>query len=140
MMKKAASISMLILIITAMLHISVATHYCGGNEVGSKVSLTGKLANCGMEGTENAETLPGLRFDKHCCDDIVTLCGTDTNFFPSFSFVKETFQYHFQFILIPSALTADSFPGLIPVSADVSPPGALMSTYVDLSDICVFRI
>jgi hypothetical protein len=139
-MKKAASISMLLLMIAIMLHISVATHYCGGNEVASKVSLTGKLANCGMEGSENSVTLPGLRFDKHCCDDVVTSCGTDTNFFPSFSFIPESFQYNFQSILIPSGLTADSFTGLSPFYTDVSPPGALMSTYVDLSDICVFRI
>jgi hypothetical protein len=139
-MKKATSISLIILMIAAVLHISLATHYCGGKEVASKISLSGKHANCGMEGSENAESLPGLRFDKHCCDNIVTLCGTDTNFFPSFPFVTETFQYNFQLILIPSALTADSFIGLIPVSTDVSPPGALMSTYVDLSDICVFRI
>jgi hypothetical protein len=139
-MKKVISISLVIMMITAMLNISVATHYCGGKEVASKISLSGKLANCGMEGSENAETLPGLKFDKHCCYNVVTFCGTDTNFVPSFSFIPETFQYNIQLILIPSWLTADSFPRLTPLSTDVSPPGALMSTYVDLSDICVFRI
>jgi len=139
-MKKAASISMLLLMIAGMLHITVATHYCGGTEVASRVSLTGKLANCGMEGSDNAETLPGLSFDKHCCDDIVTFCGTDPNFFPSFSVVPETFQNNYQLILIPSGITADSSAGLIPVFTDVGPPGPLMSTDVDLTDICVFRI
>ena len=139
-MKKATSISLVILLIAALMHISVAVHYCGGKEVASRISLTGKLANCGMESSQNAETLPGLRFEKQCCDNVVTYCGTDTNFAPSFSFIAETFQYNFQLIFIPSGLTADSFAGLIPLFTDVSPPGALMSTYVDLSDICVFRI
>jgi len=126
--------------IAAMLHISVATHYCGGKEVASKVSLTSKLANCGMEGSDNAEPLPGLNFDKHCCDDEVTFCGTDNNYVASFNIVPDPCQYNFQILSIPAELTAGPLTGLIPLYTNVNPPGVLMSTDVDLSGICVFRI
>ncbi|MFA5820079.1 MAG: hypothetical protein WC854_12480, partial [Bacteroidales bacterium] len=82
-MKKGFSILLIPLILTAMLHLSVATHYCGGKEVASKLSLTGKLANCGMEGSKKELPLSGTNFTKHCCDDVVTFCGTDSNYTPS---------------------------------------------------------
>jgi hypothetical protein len=139
-MKKAASISFLLLMITAMLHISVATHYCGGNEVASKVSLTGKLANCGMEGSGIPVLPPGHQFSKHCCEDVVAFCGTDNNFQPSFNFVPEPFRYSFQFIIIPSGLNANAFTGPNPLYTYADPPAVLMSTDVDISCICNFRI
>jgi hypothetical protein len=139
-MKKGVSISLVVLILTVILHISVATHYCGGKETASKISFTGKLANCGMEGSEKELPLQGTYITKHCCDDMVTFCGTDSNYVPSFSFVPESFQNKFQICAVPVELTANFFSGLIRIYTDVSPPGALMSTSVDLSDICVFRI
>jgi hypothetical protein len=35
-------------VLTAMLHLTVATHYCG-EVAASRISLSGKLASCGME-------------------------------------------------------------------------------------------
>lgn len=140
MIKKVFSISLVVLMIAAMLHLSVATHYCDGKEAATKVSFTGKLANCGMESSEKGLTLPGISFTKHCCDDIVTFCGIDNNYTPSFSFVPKSFTYSFQVIAIPIAISVNSCTDLIPLYTNVSRPGALMSTNVDLSDICVFRI
>ena len=139
-MKKGTSISLVILLIAAMLHISIATHYCGGKNMASRVSLTGRLARCGMESSEKAVPFSGYNFINHCCDDLVTFCGTDTNYIPSFSFVPESFQNNFQICAIPAEFTGYSFSGLNPLYTDVSPPGVLMYTSVDLCDICVFRI
>ena len=139
-MKKGFSIFLSLLILTAILHISVATHYCRGENTGSRVSLTGKLADCGMEVSEKELPLTGTNFTKHCCDDVVILCGIDNNYVPSFSFLPESFQYNFQVLAIPVALSVNSYTGLIPLYTNVSPPDELLSTNVDLSDICVFRI
>jgi hypothetical protein len=139
-MKKVTSISLVILLVAAMLHISIATHYCGGKDIASRVSMTGRLATCGMESSENKITIPGCSFTNHCCDDVVTFCGTDNNYVPSFSFVPESFQNNFQIWAIPLELIGHSFSGLIPLYTDVGPSGVLMSTSVDLCDICVFRI
>ncbi len=123
-----------------MFHISVATHYCGGQIAASKVTLTGKLASCGMEGPEKELPFPGESFSKHCCDDVITICETDSNYMPSFSFVPESYQNDFQILSALTVLSNNSFTGLDSFYTNVSPPGALMSTDVDLSGICVFRI
>ena len=139
-MRKATSISLIILMIAAMLHVSLATHYCGGKDVASIISLSGKLANCGMEGLQKELPPSGSSFTKHCCDDVVSYYGTDINYVPSFNIVSESFQYNFQVFTLPVQLSSNSFTGFISFYTDVIPPGVLMSTNVDLSSICVFRI
>ena len=139
-MKKFFSISFMLLVLTAMLHLTVATHYCGGNVAALKVSLTGKLASCGMENMEKDCTSPMAHLDNQCCDDVLTLYGIDTNYTPSFSNVLKSYQNNFQVLAIPVALSVNSYSDLIPLYTNVSPPDELMSTSVDLSDICVFRI
>ncbi len=139
-MKKVFSISLIVLLIATMLHLSVATHYCGGIEVASKVSLTGKLAHCDMQCSEMELPLPGTNFTKQCCYDVVTFCGIDSNYTPSFTFLPESYQGNFHVFAIPTALSVNSYISLIPSYTNVCPSGALMSTEVDLSSICVFRI
>lgn len=139
-MRKGISISLVLLMIAAMLHFSVATHYCGGKIAGSKVSLTGNLANCGMEGSEKESPLPGINFSKHCCDDIVISIITDNNYTPSSSLVQSSFQHNFQILYVSAGDRVHSPAILKSIYTNASPPGAMMSTNVDLSDICVFRI
>lgn len=140
MMKKVISILLVFLTVAAMLHFTVAIHYCGGKIAASKVSLTGKLANCGMEGYEKELPLNGINFSRHCCDDFVTYCGIVSNYIPSFSFLTESYNYNIQVFAVPSGLSDNSCTDLIPCYISVNPPGVLMSTDVDLSDICTFRI
>lgn len=141
-MNKVFSLALATLISAAMLHLSVAEHYCGGKETALKVSVTGKLAECSMEYSEKElPPLSGTYFTKHCCDDVVISCGIDNNYEPSYSFVPEFYKYNFQIFSIPSWLSHNSYyTDLIPIYTNVSPPAVLMSTKVDLSDICVFRI
>ena len=136
-MKKAFSIFLSLLMMVAMLHISVATHYCGGKEVATTVSLGGKLASCGM--TEDEIPLQGTYFTSLCCEDLVTFCGISSNYTPTYSFLPESYQHNFQ-VLIPVKLSVKCHPNNISLYSNASPPGALMSTNVDLTSICVFRI
>jgi hypothetical protein len=138
--KKVTSISFVLLMLTAMLHLTIATHYCGGKIAASKVSLTDKLANCGMESSEKGIPILGTNFSTHCCDDVVILCGIDSNYEPSFSFVPESYQYNFQVFTHPLGLSVNSISNIIPSYTYIYPPGTLMFTNVDLSDICVLRI
>ena len=139
-MKKLFSISLSLLMIVAMLHISVAMHYCEGKEVATKVSLSGKLASCGMKCSEEEIPLQGTNFTRHCCDNTLTFCGVSSNYSPTYSFVPESYQCNFQVLAIPAEVSVKSQPDNNSFYSNVSPPGALMSTNVDLSDICVFRI
>lgn len=126
--------------LVTMLHFSVAIHYCQGKEFASKLSLTGKLASCGMEDNEMTLPLTGTNFAKHCCDDVVTYIGRDNNYVPSYSFIPEFFQYSFQSFALPAGFSVNCSAYLIHSYTNESPPGTLMSTNVDLTDICVFRI
>ena len=139
-MKKVFSISLSLLMVAAMLHISVAMHYCEGKEVATTVSLSGKLASCGMKCSEEEIPLQGTNFTKHCCDNTLTFCGISSNYSPTYSFVPESYQYNFQVLAIPVELSVKSQTDNNSLYTNVSPPGALMSTNVDLSNICVFRI
>jgi hypothetical protein len=137
--KKGISISLAVLMIATMLHLSVATHYCGGKIAASKISLTGKLANCGMEGSQN-ELPAGLFFSKQCCNDVVVSFSTDNNYVASFFNIPDAVQFNFQTFGLPSESTV-SLAGVFKLQySDISPPPAMMSTNVDLSEICVFRI
>jgi len=122
-----------------MLNFSVATHYCGGHVAASKISVTGKLASCGMEDQQN-DLPPGKYFSRHCCEDYVVSITTDNNYVPSSINIPDAFQFSLQ----TSDLQSESLAGLTGIFrmqySGISPPGILMSTNVDLSDICVFRI
>jgi len=139
-MKKVFSISLVALMLTAMLHLTVATHYCGGELATSKISLSGKLASCGMERAEESCPMQGNQMKSHCCDDVVTLYSIDNNYAPSYLVLPETSKDNLQIFGIPAVLAIYSHSVLKFLNTDVSPPGALMFTDVNLSDICVFRI
>jgi hypothetical protein len=140
LMKKGTSISLVLLMIAVMLHFSVAAHYCGGKVVASQVSFTGKLANCGMEGSEKELPLHGINLSKHCCDDVVISFVTDNNYTPSYPVLQNSFQDNYQILDIPAGYPVLSPAGSNLIYTNASPPGLMRVTNVDLSDICVFRI
>ena len=140
LMKKGTSISLVILILIGMLHISLANHYCGGKIAASKVSLSGLLASCGMEGTDMQVPHSGNHFTKHCCDDVVISYPIDNNYLPSYYFDPDSYQYKFQILSVPALSSFSKITTLESPGINVIPPRVLMSTHVDLSDICVFRI
>ncbi len=139
-MKKVFSITLALLLVTTMLHLSVATHYCHGKVEASKFSLTGKLATCGMENEEKDLPVSGTNISSHCCDDIVISVGINSDYAPSSSFNPEFFKDKIQVFFISYSLPVFSTNVLKSLYANESPPGSLMSTNVDLSEICVFRI
>jgi hypothetical protein len=126
--------------VAATLNFSVATHYCGGKIAASKVSLTGKLAGCGMEDSEKEYHVPGIYFSKHCCDDTVISILTDNNYTPSSSIVQNSFQHNFQTLHISAGFPVQFITVSKSIFTNARSPGAMISTNVDLSDICVFRI
>jgi hypothetical protein len=92
-----------------------------------------------MEASKKQLPPPGIYFSKHCCEDFVISCSTDNNYIPSFLNIPETIQFNFQTPGLPSE-SPISLAGVFKLQySDKSPPWAMMSANVDLSDICVFR-
>lgn len=141
-MKKVFSILTVIILITSMLHVSVARHYCGGELAASKISLSGVLASCGMEGTEESCPRDFSRdhLKSHCCDDIVTFFSVDNIYTQSQTVISESYRFTSHVLEMPIAFVHQSNYNNSHIFSDVSPPDSLISTAVDLSDICVFRI
>jgi hypothetical protein len=139
-MKKSISISLSVLMILGMVHFSVAKHYCSEMGVTSKISLSGKLASCGMEETTESCPVSGINLTSYCCDDVVNFYGIDSNYITSLSVVPEFYQYTFQVYNVHAGLPVTSADFIKTSYTSVNPPGVLMSTNVDLSGICVFRI
>jgi hypothetical protein len=140
--KKVFSILTVIILITSMLHVSVARHYCGGELAASKISLSGVLASCGMEGTEESCPLDfsGDHLKSHCCDDVVTFFSVNNIYTQSQNVISETYRFTLHVLEMPIAYVVQSNYNSSLIISDVSPPGLLLSTSVDLTDICVFRI
>jgi hypothetical protein len=138
-MKKVRPIIMLILTLMAITHLSVARHFCCGTEISSVISITGKTSGCGMENDKDNTPVNGLTFKNHCCENLITSCGTDNNYFPSFANNSITFQ-----ISDRDLFTATENISNLKFSQnsmiDNSPPWELLPVGVDLSDICILRI
>ena len=139
-MKKVIPISLTILMLIALLHFSVATHYCMGKIAATKISLSGELATCGMESDENNQPRTGTHFTSHCCDNMLVFCGIHSNYFPSYSFVPESYNNDFQIFSINVSLTTGSNSYFHSINPSPGPPGMSESNNVDLSAICVLRI
>ncbi len=125
-----------------MLHVSVARHYCGGELAAKKVSLSGALATCGMEDTERNCPYDhnGDRIESHCCDDALTIYSIDNKYTPAAKAVAEfsTTEIAVQDLLFVSPAR---FPDIKALGwSDISPPGLLMTSSVDLAEIRVLRI
>jgi hypothetical protein len=138
-MKKVFSISLIILTIVAMVQLSVATHYCGGKIAASKISLSGKVANCGMEDNEGKLPSSGIFYTSHCCENVIVKYSITNNYFPSFSFVPETCWQPIQHFVIPDK-TALADSSTLKIFSDKSPPPGYIFHSVELSEICILRI
>ena len=140
-MKKFLSISFSFLILLSVMHITIAQHFCGSENASSeKVSVSGELASCGMEGSDDISTLPGKYFSTHCCDDEVSVLAVDNNYTPTFSEFKVFSQHILQVFDIPTSFRINSLSAVNLIYTNVSPPGYFLVSDISLPKICVFRI
>jgi len=139
-MKKVVSISLTLLMLIALLHLSIATHYCGGLEESSKLSFSGKLASCGMEDENSNIPLTGVNISRHCCENTLVFFGVNGNYFPYQYSTPESFQDNFQVLALADELELHSLISVKTLLSNTSPPGEYFSNKVSLTEICTFRI
>jgi hypothetical protein len=137
-MKKVLTIITAAILLASGMRVSIDRHFCGGNLADVRISLTGKMAWCGMEQSES-DCPHNPVIDKKCCEDQVSFYGINTNYYPE----------HFKFT--PPASERDIIPRLavnnisgISYNPDliqwVLPPGDNLKTGLTQPEICVFRI
>ena len=139
-MKKGVSILLVLLLLATMIHLSIATHYCGGIIAAVKFSFSGEPATCGMECQGNEQPHTGTIMTTHCCYDVLTSASTDNIYTPSYSVFPELLQNNIQSFNLLNGLPVLPVGVSKSLNINVRPPGQLLSSTVILSDICVFRI
>lgn len=106
-----------------------------------RISLSGELASCGMEGSENGCPMHGQKLDKHCCDDSLTVYSIDNTCINTFYSPPEEPRTN-QLSLIPVQGTTVHNKG-IPAGSnftDTGPPLLRDPAAVNLPSICLFRL
>ena len=137
-MKKVLTILIATLLLASGMQVTLDRHYCGGSLADVRVSLTGKLASCGMEKPESRCPHHPI-IDKKCCEDQVSYFSINCNYFPEYFRLAHTTLERDIFPLQMGNYISDNStnPDLINWGF---PPGDILKSRLTQSEICVFRI
>ena len=139
-MKKLISIPLLVLILFSGININIASHYCGGRLAGTKVSLTGEPATCGMEENPVTDTPYGA-ITKHCCDNVISSFSFGVNYAPSANlFIPDNGPELHSFYIAPQDPFNYHGNLLSNLYCIIRPPGSFIPNDVEQQSICIFRI
>jgi hypothetical protein len=128
--------------VAAMLHFSVAQHYCKGELVASRITLSGALATCSME-TSNEDCRHDQnshQLDSYCCDDVLISYSINNNYTPAAKTTPGIDRANKPVPAVPFASPVRFSFFNLQTCSDISPPGIEMASSVDLKEIRVFRI
>ena len=137
-MKKLFSIVFAVMILLSGMHLSLATHFCGGEVSAVKLSFTHQNASCGMCSTEatSEKTITA----ESCCRNELSFYAVDSNYSPSTLQINHAANQLLQVFDIPKTIGIQSIYTNSSTNANVQPPGKYIASAVSLPDICVFRI
>ncbi|MEI8086748.1 MAG: hypothetical protein WCG93_11090 [Paludibacter sp.] len=139
-MKKGFSILFALMILLSGMHLTLATHLCGGELSAVKVSFTHQKAGCGMCEAEQANTTTQSLSNESCCKDEMSFYAVDNNYSPSTFQVNEPAQQLAQVFYIPANVGLHFISSNFSTYTNVHPPDNYFVSDVNLPDICVFRI
>lgn len=139
-MRKGVSILFVLAMMLSATRLTIAIHYCSGEVAATKVSLSGKLASCGMESTEKNLPVPGNNLTTHCCDNQITTIGIINNFTIPISLPEDKIQNVRKAFYVPVSQLFHSITTTSTLYTSSDPPGKFLTSTVSLPDICVFRI
>ncbi len=139
-MKKLFSIVFAALILLSGMHLSLATHICGGELAAVKWSLVDEKASCGMAIDKQINTTANTITAESCCKDETSFFAVDSNYNPSTIQINEPVNQLLQVFYIPETIGFQFSNTRSSVNATIQPPGKFIASAVSLPDICVFRI
>ena len=139
-MKKLFSILFAGMILLSGMHLSIATHFCGGELAAVKWSVLDEKAGCGMEMVKPACTAEKSIEAESCCKDHMSFYAVDSNYNPSSVQINTPVNQLLQVFYIPSSLGIQFTNTNHSNNTHVQPPGKFFASAVYLPDICVFLI
>jgi hypothetical protein len=138
-MKFFLSIPLSLLILFSGINIRYAAHFCGGNFVATKISLSGELATCGME-TREGNNSSLMTFKSHCCEDITSDYVVSNSYIPSTPVIDTPVQKVVETQFYPAEkLIICQYPFTY-LHTDIKPPGNTGSIADSQPVLCIFRI
>jgi hypothetical protein len=137
-MKKVFSILFALVMLLSGLQFSIDRHYCGGQLAGTKLSVTGKLASCGME-TDHNTCSNQLSLDNRCCEDHLTYYRISSKYYPGYYSFSNSVPCKECPALPARNVTLNSSDIHLMASWEL-PPGNSFKSSLSLPEICVFRI
>jgi hypothetical protein len=140
-MKNLLSILFAVLILLSGMHLTLATHLCGGEVSAVKLSFAHEKASCGMCGEAQNTSGENTFSTEGCCKDEMSFYAVDTNYNPSSFQLNKPVNQLLQVFYIPENIEFSSFCSLYSTNTNVQqPPGEYSAYAVDRPLICVFRI
>jgi hypothetical protein len=139
-MKKISTIAVALLLLLSGMHITIATHFCGGELAATRVSVTGIVASCGMVHDEISNTSAETSFKSNCCENESDVYAVDEDYSTSEFHFKKIAQVILQIFYVPKGFLYHSNILQYTFLANASPPISIMANAVSMADICVFRI
>ena len=120
------------------IRVGIAFHFCGGEQVAAAVSLSEKLASCGMERTDKPNT-SGESINTHCCDNQLSVYWLNNNYLtssPEIGFLTQKTIVHEIFLTCRD--TGINFLDNY-THAQIRPPGQGMLNTDSQPVFCTFR-
>ncbi len=139
-MRKVISILLISFMLLAGMHLSVASHVCGGKNVAQKISFSEQLATCGME-SDISQNLSEKTFQTDCCHNHILVLSIDQNYESSdFETVPSVQQFDLLVMPINGALLSFISNLKNTVYTNANSFEDLTVEELNLSRICVFLI
>jgi hypothetical protein len=137
-MKTVLTIFLVFILPVSGVQVSLDRHYCGGNLTDVRISVTGKMASCGMEQTETGCTAYQV-INTKCCDDQVVFYSITSKYFPVyFQLAHPTWIKNLPPVQVNTPRATDQYN--LSLFPQVFPPGSYSCTGLSQPYICVFRI
>ena len=128
------------MILLSGMHLSIASHFCGGQLAAVKWSVLDEKAGCGMEMVKPVQSTQKSVEAESCCKDEMTFYTVDTNYNPSTIQTHEPEHHLLQVFYIPLSSGIQFRNTSHSTNTHVQPPGIYLASAVNLPDICVFLI
>ena len=128
-----------VLILLSGIHLTVASHLCGGELAAVKCSITGEMASCGMQESQMPVSGSGS-IESDCCKNSVSVCRTDGNYLSSFQHLKAVPSAKAPLLQVAISHQKTEVIFSETYHSMVGPPVTTGYNSVDQSFICVFII
>ena len=139
-MQRLVTIFVTFVFLLSGMHVTVATHYCGGKPAAIKLSLSGEKASCGMESDTSGVPSKTTLIKTNCCFDEVMVYQVESHYSYSLCSYNVPAQSAFHLPLIPAALFMHDYAYKQSKYTDLSPPGYYAVNSVNMAEICSFLI